>query len=646
MNQALPIAYKQRTLLRLAASSILLVSLMVVIIFSVYAADAGDLDPDFDGDGIATINFGDVGDYGYDMALQTDGRVIIVGKSFNGANDDFALTRLNADGTLDTTFGTGGTGKVLTDFGSSNDVANAVAIMNDGKIVVAGSSTVGGTSDFAVARYNPDGTLDTTFDTDGKVTTDIATKIDYANDVAIDGSGRIVAFGYYQNNIYDDGAIVRYNDNGSLDGGFAAGGIYKTSAQWGEFKAGVIDGGGKILAMSGGFSVWRFNADGSPDTGFDGDGRANGNPTPFNDYSNDIAIYPGGKIVVAGWSNCCNDNVVSVIRMNSDGSMDNSFDADGVAGAIFAGGDVNIYALAVDTSGRIIVGGDFQPGGTGSDFDFALARFNPNGTLDTSFSFDGKLTTSLGAGEDRINGLAVTTNDRIIVAGQTINGIDNNFAAAQYYAVQVIPTSTPTGTPTETPTGTLTEVPTSTPTSEPFTELLTNNSFEVDADNNKIPDGWTGKNLTGDKLVKDKPEKGKFFAYDGEKAFRFKSSLTKNSKLVQKVSASFLTTAGVGDSIQLSAWLKPSVPITKAVMAKIKYTNNNKLKLQLDIPEESVTNEYQQFSKVDSLSGSIASIKVIIKYQLKRKHSPMLVDLVELRLFENSALDSSLLPLP
>jgi uncharacterized delta-60 repeat protein len=130
---------------------------------------AGDLDITFDGDGKVTTDFGsNLYDRANSIAIQSDGKIVVAGESSNGSNPDFALARYNSDGSLDTAFD--GDGKVTTAVGSFDDYANSVAIQSDGKIVVAGSSYNGSNTHFALSRYNSDGSLDTTFDGDGKVT--------------------------------------------------------------------------------------------------------------------------------------------------------------------------------------------------------------------------------------------------------------------------------------------------------------------------------------------------------------------------------------------------------------------------------------------------------------------------------------------
>jgi len=163
-------------------------------------AAPGDLDPSFGTGGKVITDFTDMlfrpsSDQAQELALQADGKIVLAGSSYNGAGGDFALARYNPDGSLDTTFGTNGT--VTTDFGADyEESATTFALQADGKIVVAGSSYNGTGDDFALARYNPDGSLDPTFGTDGIVTTDFSGDSDSANDLALQADGKIVVAGH------------------------------------------------------------------------------------------------------------------------------------------------------------------------------------------------------------------------------------------------------------------------------------------------------------------------------------------------------------------------------------------------------------------------------------------------------------------
>jgi uncharacterized delta-60 repeat protein len=619
-----------------SVSALVLVTtvLLLALVATAYAQDAGDFDTSFDVDGKVLIDFGDVGDFGYASAVQPDGKMVIAGKSFNGVNDDFALVRLNADGSLDTSFD--GDGKVRMDFSNSNDGIEAIALQPDGKIVVAGYTFVDGDQDFALARYNADGSPDATFSTDGKVNTNTgpADKDDFAMAVAIQTDGKIVAAG--QSNpvtFSSDGIYARYNADGTLDFDFGASGITITPINSSGVSGVVVDNAGKVVGSDYSGYIFRLNADGTPDTTFDTDGNLYLGSAELDA----VALYPGGRYVTVG------DYFggFEISRITSNGTLDNTLSNDGQIDLDDSPDNYDSYSIAIDSAGRILLGGATQPNSTGTDFNFVLARLNPDGTPDLSFSQDGKLTTSFGPGVDIIHAV-IPFGDYIYVAGEAVDGINVNFAAARFYAISIVPTASPTNTPggpTNTP-GAPTATAQLTPTGEPGNgiELVTNNSFETDINNDKIPDGWTAKNLTKDRLMTNKAP-DKLFAYDGVRAWRFKGNIGEASKLQYKVPSALLAAAGAGDSLSLSAYIDTTVASPgKLVTAKVKYTTDDKTKVEIDLT--SPTSGYQQLSKSGTLSANVASIKVQINY--KGTSGKVLIDLVNLKLNEGN----SLLPLP
>jgi uncharacterized delta-60 repeat protein len=332
----------------------------------------GSLDTTFSGDGKMLIDFSSTA-----LALQSDGKIVVAGYT----SSDFAIVRYTSNGSLDTTFDTDGV--VTTDFGTSTDEAYGVAIQSDGKIVVAGTSTSSTTAeDFALARYNSNGSLDTTFDGDGKVTTDIFLSFDFARAVAIQADGKIVVAGYTRISPDADFAVVRYNSNGSLDTSFGS--------------------GGKV--------VTEFNA---------------GNPfNSTNVYA--LALQSDGKIVVVGDTYDGNTGFkdFALVRYTSNGFLDTSFDTDGKVTTGFSSGDDIAYAVAVQSNGKIVVAG------TSSTVirDFALARYNSNGSLDTTFDTDGKVTTDFDATTNLAYALAIQSDGKIVVVGENLG----DFALVRY----------------------------------------------------------------------------------------------------------------------------------------------------------------------------------------------------------------------
>ncbi|HQH86392.1 MAG TPA: tandem-95 repeat protein, partial [Anaerolineaceae bacterium] len=188
------------------------------------------------------------------VAVQADGKIVAAGYTENGSTYDFALARYNSDGSLDTTFS--GDGLLTTDFGSDSDYACAVALQADGKIVAAGSADNGSNTDFALARYNPDGSLDITFSGDGKLTNDFGSGYDHAQAVAVQADGKIVAAGYASNGSNDDFALARYNPDGSLDTTFSGDGLLTTAFGSGNDGADAVavQADGKIVAAGSAYN--------------------------------------------------------------------------------------------------------------------------------------------------------------------------------------------------------------------------------------------------------------------------------------------------------------------------------------------------------------------------------------------------------
>jgi len=213
-------------------------------------ADSGDLDPTFDFDGKVTTDFAGGPDGANAVAIQANGRIVAVGTGTVGGKWNFHSARYNPDGSLDNTFGIGG--RVSTGFGSGEDFAYAVAIQADGKIVAAGCTFCAlGVADFALVRYNVDGSLDATFGIGGKMTTDFSGRRDGAFAVAIQADGKIVAAGCTAcEQVAGDFAIARYNSDGSLDTTLDGDGKVTTDLNGGEDhgNAVAIQGDGRIVA--------------------------------------------------------------------------------------------------------------------------------------------------------------------------------------------------------------------------------------------------------------------------------------------------------------------------------------------------------------------------------------------------------------
>lgn len=453
-----------RVAARLAAKLVIALVVSLSVAPSSAAAAPGDLDGSFGGDGIVTTAFGSAGedDGAYAMAIQADGKIVLAGDH----QGDFAIARYNADGSLDASFdgdvampGFPGNGRVTTDIAVGIDRAHAVLVQPDGDIVAAGvegtlasNSPLGG--NFALVRYNADGTLDTGFAGDGKVTTEFILD-SAAHAVALQGDGKIVAAGWASSfSQGDDFAVARYNADGTLDPSFDSDGMATTSYCPSDscndraHAVRIQEDGKLILAghaepaaagtFDSHFGLARYNADGTLDGSFSGDGLTT---TPFSlgfpsVEAHALVIQPDGKLVAAGDDN----GLFALVRYAVDGSLDPSFSGDGKRTIQVSPIDRTsvAYGLARQADGRLVaVGRASDAKGFDLHHDFAAARLLPDGSLDTSFSCDGKLSFPVAPSPqvDFARAAAIQSDGRIVLAGHADMGppefLDHDFAVAR-----------------------------------------------------------------------------------------------------------------------------------------------------------------------------------------------------------------------
>jgi uncharacterized delta-60 repeat protein len=329
------------------------------------------------------------------LAQQADGKLVAAGEAVSGPDPrgtifDFALTRYNPDGSLDPTFGSGGT--VTTDFADDNDEAAAVVVQPDGKLVIAGSATTGigqdpfprTLIDFALARYNPDGSLDSTFGQGGKVTTNFIDGTDRAAALVLQPDGKLVAAGL---------AFIETTPD--------------------------------IHNERTGFGLARYNPDGSLDPTF-GTGGTVISDTPDLLRATALVRQPDGKLVAAGTAVGPNRNApLALVRYNPDGSPDPTFGTGGTVVNDFGGVFQWPTGLVRQPDGKLAVAG-------GTDA-FLLARFNPNGTPDPKFGTGGLVTTSLGPAGGGPEALAMQADGKLVAAGWQ-GGVQPDFALVRYRA--------------------------------------------------------------------------------------------------------------------------------------------------------------------------------------------------------------------
>jgi uncharacterized delta-60 repeat protein len=321
-------------------------------------------------------------DVAWAVAIQPDGKIVVAGQAATDPNVSqlaFALVRYNANGTLDSSFG-GGDGIVLT---GSYHRASSIALQSDGKIVVAGQSkaSVQASNNFTVARYNADGSPDGSFDGDGIVTTPVNSADDFRA-ITIQPDGKIVAAGQSNFTTYDI-VVVRYNSNGSLDNSF--------------------DTDGKVITSIG----------------------------ISTDAANGVTLQRDGKIVVSGASVTGVTQHSALLRYNINGSLDTSFDGDGiVVTTTDASFSSNAYlAASVQANGKIVAAG--FAGGVGK-----VVRYTPNGALDNAGTFRWGSTGIVTSALTFASAMTIQPNGRVVIAGYqnfgSLNNPDNRFALERY----------------------------------------------------------------------------------------------------------------------------------------------------------------------------------------------------------------------
>jgi uncharacterized delta-60 repeat protein len=395
---------------------------------------SGSLDTTFGGDGLA--DSGSFGGEGTRMIMQPDGKFVIVGGSFV----DFVLARFNNDGTLDTGFG--GTGMITTDIagGTGIEYARAVAAQPDGRLVVAGESSLpDGTRVVALARYHSDGSLDTSFSGDGKVLE--AAAAGNAAAVAVQPDGKILVAGSIpvanNPNDFGDAMVARFNADGSLDSSFGSAGVHVFALTAGtDHLSNIVlltdgsmivsgEAGRQVPENQGG--VARLDANGALVTTFGTGGKV---ALAGAHLGAGLAVQADGKVLLAGGTAGFPSNF-ALMRLNADGSADTSFGNGGavtvnISGATSGLGD-HALAVAVRNNGSIYVAGK-----SGSiNANFAIARFTSAGVLDTTFSTDGFTVIDFSGQKDEAETILLQSDGRIVLGGVATTASNSGYGLAR-----------------------------------------------------------------------------------------------------------------------------------------------------------------------------------------------------------------------
>lgn len=436
----------------------------------VVAAAPGDRDPTFGVDGGLTTGFDGSDAQARAVAVQPDGKIIAAGH----AGLRFALARYLPDGTLESSFGDGG--RVVTDFavarpaapqGSSSECspascfgnsaqAFALALQPDGNVVVAGGVVRDGFGGFALARYLPNGRLDPAFGENGTVTTRMDSIDARAFALAIEPDGKLVAGGYALRDSYDF-ALVRYLPDGTPDPEFGHDGFVETDFFNGldQVRGVAVQPDGRLLAtgfaLRGGkyqFAVARYLPDGRPDTDFGDGGKATTHFPDGDAQGFAVVLQADGKFVVAGGAVAAGNQaglprlslvgggrrddargVFALAGYLPDGQSDASFGVNGKLIVRFeAGAAAGASSLVLQPDGKLVAAGFLHDG---NQFQFALVRLLPTGTLDPAFGNDGKLSAGFN-GDAQAFGLALQPDRKLVVAGVAVKADHSEFALTRH----------------------------------------------------------------------------------------------------------------------------------------------------------------------------------------------------------------------
>ncbi len=420
---------------------------LIALCFSVLsnAQKAGTLDQSFGNQGKIVYTFPDNYAQCYASALQADGKIVVAGEAGYGKpTGSFFLRRYNTDGTVDINFGD--SGNVISYFGFTEQGIYALAVTQDNKIVAAGFCNDLGLN-ICIARYLPDGSLDNTFGKNGVVNSDLG-GWEWARGMVLQPDGKIVITGRVTPSPIGNFMVARYTENGNLDSSFGTNG--RTITDLGhDDQSGCIalqpDGkiiiGGDQNPLGGGFNtvfaMARYTTNGVLDESFGNKGIVLQDFTDYGDIINALAIQADGKIIACGQVNGSYDyqhEYMAAARFNTDGSLDESFGNSGLAKAVFPRFATYGNSVQIQSDNKILLGG-FTYQSESDSSDFALARYNNDGTPDNSFGTNGQVATDFGLRDEGVS-LLLQADGKIVFAGEDYTNqlpVIYNIAIARYY---------------------------------------------------------------------------------------------------------------------------------------------------------------------------------------------------------------------
>ena len=419
--------------------TLLICSMVFAYTFSI--AQHGGLDNTFGTNGIVAMNNG-VDEDCQGIAVQSDGKILLVGSTDNGTNSDLLLVRYNEDGTLDASFD--GDGRKTIDLNGIEE-GNSVVVLPDGKILVAGYYSANSNTAFLLFKINSDGSNDLTFGTNGRVVTDFGTTTtDIATNIMVTQAGKIVVAGLINiSGLKNDFAAARYNEDGTPDNSFGT--LGKTTfdiVEKDQPYSSVLQPDGKlilfghiILAGNIDYVMIRCNENGTLDNSFGVGGIRVTDFSGGTDRGYSVALQQDGKIVAVGLADQATSNAnLGVVRYDQDGGLDASFGVGGkVSAPVGTGQYESTNYVAIQSDGKILIAGTSTNAVPDGD-DITLLRLNSNGSFDNTFGTNGIVTTDILSESNSSKGIAIQDDSKILVGGKfELPGSSNNgFSVVRY----------------------------------------------------------------------------------------------------------------------------------------------------------------------------------------------------------------------
>lgn len=410
-------------------------SLLCLAAVTVTNAQSGTLDPSFGSDGVVTTPIHSNYNFADATMVQADGKIVVAGNAGTPSTYQMAVARYNQDGSLDTSFGDNGT--LRFPVGAVKSFITDLAQQPDGKIILGGRTWNNESGDFAFVRLNIDGSFDDSFGTNGIARLETP-ETEASEAITLLDDGKMLMVGYKDDNF----TVAKVNSDGSLDTSFGTNGwaivSYEDISSYGDDIAIQNDGkiviSGFALNMDNRFQVAaaRLNADGSIDTSFGTEGKIIFNVGEWNDFSQGVALQSDGKILIGGhkWiSNIQQKHDLFVARLNTDGSIDTSYGINGVATARLVDGANYSTSMVLQNDDKPILAGYtvYQ-----EQYDMAMVRFDINGSLDSTFNGDGMVNFDYDGREDYGNAIALQADNKIILAGYSYGGGGSEFEIARF----------------------------------------------------------------------------------------------------------------------------------------------------------------------------------------------------------------------